>query len=119
MNHVIKFQAPFERLKVYNNSPYVSLFKAIITQAIIDATNVCDSKTAKKMELEAKKWIFNGGEYFSQVCLWAEIEPSCVVKITKQLIEIHKNQTLLRKNIVIHKNKNKHNKKHIQPYQQA
>jgi hypothetical protein len=35
MYHVMKFQAPFERLKEYNSSPEIILYKAIITQAII------------------------------------------------------------------------------------
>ena len=38
--NVIKFQSPFERLKLYTTSPDVTLRKAIITQAIIDATNM-------------------------------------------------------------------------------
>ena len=38
MYNVIKFQAPFERLKQYNASSEIILYKAIITQAIIDAT---------------------------------------------------------------------------------
>jgi len=37
MYGVIKFQAPFERLKEYDYSPEVRLYKAILTQAIIDA----------------------------------------------------------------------------------
>lgn len=47
MYNVIKFQAPFERLKYYNSSPEVSLYKSIITQAIIDATNILDTAIAK------------------------------------------------------------------------
>ena len=38
MYSVLKFQAPFERIKNYNDSPEVSLNKAIIIQAIIDAS---------------------------------------------------------------------------------
>lgn len=54
--NVIKFQSPFERLKSYTNSPDVILRKAIITQAIIEATNISKFRTAKKLEQEAKLW---------------------------------------------------------------
>ncbi len=51
MYHVMKFQAPFERLKEYSPSPEIILYKAIITQAIIDATNISDEHRAKILEL--------------------------------------------------------------------
>lgn len=96
MFNVIKFQAPFERLKLYNDSPDVNLRKAIITQAIIDATNVSGKKQARKDEIDAKTWIFSCGEHFQNVCLEAGIEPSMVVKITKQIIKLHKSKHLQR-----------------------
>lgn len=55
---VIKFQAPFERLKEYDLAPEVRLHKAIITQAIIDVSNNSDSPSSKKIEIEAKNWLF-------------------------------------------------------------
>jgi hypothetical protein len=54
MYHVMKFQAPFERLKEYNSSPEIILYKAIITQAIIDATNISNAPRAKTLETDAK-----------------------------------------------------------------
>jgi len=90
MSNVIKFQAPFERLKLFDTSPDISLRKAIITQAIIDATNISDNPTAKKLELEAKAWIFGCGDYFRNICIEAGMEPSLVIKLTKQVIKLHK-----------------------------
>lgn len=93
MSNVIKFQAPFERLKLFDTSPDVNLRKAIITQAIIDASNISDDKIAKRRELEAKAWIFGNDEYFKSICLEANIEASLVVKITKQIIKLHRSKT--------------------------
>jgi hypothetical protein len=95
MSNVIKFQAPFERLKLYNTSPDINLRKAIITQAIIDATNISDLRDAKKAEIEAKEWIFNNGIEFREICLEAGIEPFFVIKITKAIIKLHNNNKLV------------------------
>ena len=86
---VIKFQAPFERLKEYNYSPEVRLYKAILTQAIIDASNIMDVKDSKKLELEAKIWIFGNSQYFQEVCYNAEIEPGFVIRIAKEAIKLN------------------------------
>ncbi len=97
MYNVIKFQAPFERLKLYDSSPDINLRKAIITQAIIDASNISDSKEAKKLEIEAKAWIFGGSEAFKEMCMEASIDPSFIVRITKDIIMLHKEQARLKK----------------------
>jgi len=89
MYGVIKFQAPFERLKEYDYSPEVRLYKAILTQAIIDASNIVDTKDSKKLELEAKIWIFGNSPYFQEVCHNAEIEPGFVVRIAKEAIKLN------------------------------
>lgn len=89
MYNVMKFQAPFERLKDYNLSPEVSLHKAIITQAIIDATNASSLPKARALEKEAKDWIFGKGDYFQKICHIAGIEPDFVIKITKEAIRLN------------------------------
>ncbi|WP_316354121.1 hypothetical protein [Candidatus Trichorickettsia mobilis] len=102
MSNVIKSQAPFERLKSYEASPDISLRKAIITQAIIDATNTSNLREAKKLEMEAKAWIFGGSEYFQELCIEAGIEPSFVIKLAKKIIKLHKSQTKSPKNHQYH-----------------
>ena len=89
MYNVMKFQAPFEHLKEYSPSPEIILYKAIITQAIIDATNISDAPRAKTLETDAKKWIFSNSDYFQKICYIAGIEPSFVVKITKEAIKLN------------------------------
>ena len=89
MYSVIKFQSPFERLKQYNSSSEIILYKAIITQAIIDATNTSDAPKARAMEQDAKTWIFGNSDYFQKICYMAEIEPGFVVKITKEAIKLN------------------------------
>lgn len=88
MSNVIKFQSPFERLKSYNSSPEINLRKAIIMQAVIDATNTSDAPEAKKLELEAKQWLFYD-DYFKELCLEAGMDPSFIIKIAKELIRLH------------------------------
>lgn len=85
----MKFQAPFERLKEYSASPEITLCKAIITQAIIDATNISDLPRAKLIENDAKKWIFGNDEYFQKICDISGMEPSFVIKITKEAIRLN------------------------------
>jgi hypothetical protein len=89
MYNVIKFQAPFERLKQYNSSSEIILYKAIITQAIIDATNISTAPRARAMELDAKEWIFGNSDYFQKICHMARIEPGFVIKITKEAIKLN------------------------------
>jgi hypothetical protein len=62
-------------------------------QAVIDATNISDAKEAKKLEIDAKAWIFGNDETFKTTCIEAGIEASFIVKITKEIIKIHKNQS--------------------------
>lgn len=108
MYHVMKFQAPFERIKDYSHSPEIALHKAIITQALIDATNTSPSKYAKLAEIEAKKWIFENSDYFQQVCHIAGIEPDFVIKITKEAIRLNNSRVLTQaKNLVRHGSRDK------------
>lgn len=93
MSNVIKFQSPFERLKSYETSPDISLRKAIITQAIIDATNTSNVREAKQLEIEAKAWIFGENEYFKELCVESDMEPSFVIKLAKEIIKLHKHRT--------------------------
>lgn len=85
----MKFQAPFERIKEYNSSPEVSLYKAVITQAIIDATNTSLMPEAKSIERDAKRWIFGNDEYFQKICHMAGIDPGFVIKITQEAIRLN------------------------------
>ncbi len=89
---VIKFQAPFERLKEYDLLPEVRLNKAIITQAIIDVSNVSETHTSKKYELEAKNWFFGNSADFRNTCSRAELEPEKVRKMARDAIEMNSNK---------------------------
>ncbi len=91
---VIKFQAPFERLKEYDYSPEIRLHKAILTQAIIDASNIIPTKEAKRFELEAKIWIFGNSRDFQEVCQSAEIEPEFMIQIAREAIKLNSRKIL-------------------------
>lgn len=109
---VIKFQSPFERLKSYNSCPYIALRKAIILQAVIDATNTSENAGVKKLETEAKAWIFGRNESFINICRESGMEPSFVIKVTKELIKLHKEQCSLknkkRKDLIVNKVNNQY-----------
>jgi hypothetical protein len=93
MTHVIKFQAPFERLKFLGFSPEKILRRAIVLQAIIDASsNSNNNKELIKDAIEAKAWIFGRSDYFEKICYEAGLEPDFVVKVTREAIAIQKSK---------------------------
>jgi hypothetical protein len=87
--NVVKFQAPFERMKDYNLNPEVRLYKSIIIQAIIDASNISEDSCAKKIELDAKAWLFGESKDFQEACFRADFEPCYVIKIAKKIIRLN------------------------------
>jgi hypothetical protein len=89
MSSVIKPQSPFERLKVENDSPEIALARAIILQAIIDASSTSSSKQATKMKNEAFKWLFEDSEHFLEICTDAEFKPEYVRNIAKEMLNMH------------------------------
>jgi len=108
-SNVIKLQAPFERLKKYTDNPEIALRKAIILQAIIDASNSSNQTYAKKIEQEAKNWIFGESDFFYKICYEAELEPQNVIKITREVIEMQKNSNrLIKKSALYLKLLNQH-----------
>ncbi len=100
MTNIIKFQAPFEKLKFTGYSPESTLRRAIILQAIIDASNVSSNKEQKKYEIEARNWIFGKSEFFVHFCEETGIEPDFVIKITNQVIKYQLNKLEKSKNIL-------------------
>ena len=82
--NVVKFQAPFERMKDYNLNPEVRLYKTIIIQAIIDASNISEDSYAKKIELDAKAWLFGESKDFQEICFRADLEPCYVINVVRQ-----------------------------------
>lgn len=92
MTSVLKFQSPFERLKFANPQSDIALRKAIILQAIIDASNTSNNTELKKYENEAKNWIFGKDSSFCLICEQAGLAPDFVTKIAKELIALHQQQ---------------------------
>jgi hypothetical protein len=89
MTFVIKPQAPFERLKIANTCPEVALRKAIILQAIIDASDISYSKSTLKTTIKARQWLFGNSKGFRESCYDANLDPDFVAKIASQIIEQH------------------------------
>lgn len=86
---VIKVQCPFERIKKYNAHSEAALYKAVIMQMIIDASNISKDPKACRNERKAKEWLFSSSDDFKLVCLMAGIESEIIVRLAKVLIKIH------------------------------
>ncbi len=93
---VIKIQCPFERIKKYNTTPEAALYKAVIMQMIIDASNISQDPKACRNEKRAKAWLFTQNEDFRNVCVMAGLAPQVVVTFAKTLIAIHKEKVKAR-----------------------
>lgn len=87
---VIKFQAPFEKIRNLSCNQEVKLYKSIIVQSIIDASNISDLNRAKKLENYAKDWIFGDSQWFTEVCNRADLEVNFVRKICKKVMSLNK-----------------------------
>ncbi|MCP5369446.1 MAG: hypothetical protein H6909_01995 [Rickettsiaceae bacterium] len=89
-NGVMKFQAPFEKIKELDCVKEVKLYKSIILQAIIDASNNSSNITAVKLENNAKEWLFNDSQWLLDVCNKANLEVSFVRRIAQRIINFNK-----------------------------
>jgi hypothetical protein len=89
MTFVLKPQAPFDRLRLANDCPEVALNKAIILQAIIDASNISKCRVSQKLAQKAKKWLFGNSQGFIETCMDAELDKKCLIKTIKQIISLH------------------------------
>lgn len=86
IKRVIKLSYPFERIKNFNEIAEIALFKSVITQMIIDATNTSDVPRLKRLELKAKKWLFGNSDDFRMVCSMASLSHSYVYKIAREVV---------------------------------
>ena len=98
---VIKLQSPFERLKFINDNPEISLRKAIILQAIIDASSCSGKQQDIKIAQEARDWLFYDSEYFKQLCNEAELAPNYVANIAAQMIKLQEKKFIKIKKIIV------------------
>lgn len=87
--NVLKLQCPFERIKKYDRNPISSLYKAVIMQMIIDASNISTNKKEAKLANRAKAWLFEDNEDFFVACSVACITPETARRTARELIEIH------------------------------
>ena len=85
-----------EKLKTFDSSPEVNLHKAVIMQAIIDATNMSNCNRARRFEIEAKSWLFGNSREFLETCDIAKISPCEVRKIAKNAMAMHLKEKQIR-----------------------
>lgn len=97
MSNVIKFQAPFEKIKFTQNNPDAMLRIAIILQAVIDATSISDSPKDIEIRDEAQDWIFKKNPAFVRMCEEAGIEADYIVRTTQKAIFFHRNKKFKQK----------------------
>ena len=89
MTFVLKPQAPFDRLRLANSCPEVALNKAIILQAIIDASNISKSRSSQQLAHKASKWLFGKSEGLIEACMNAELDHKRLLKIVQEIINLH------------------------------
>lgn len=84
---MLNSRAPFERLRAANFNPDVALSRAIILQAVIDASTQDRSRIACRNKDKALEWIFTDNTHFNQICNDAYFTPSYIRKITAEFIK--------------------------------
>ncbi len=86
MRYTNKLHAPFDRLLSYDMNPHVALRKAIILQAVIDATSAAVDRKAIKARDEARRWVLESDEYFKRICFEGDINSKEIIAITQEMI---------------------------------
>lgn len=89
MAKMLKLQAPFERLKMFNeDSADIALRKAIVLQAVKDTISTSKVKEEIRAKFEARAWIFGNDPNFIKICHEVGYEPSYIKSITKKFIKL-------------------------------
>ncbi len=65
---------------------YISLWRSVITQALMDAGSESKKSENKRAKHEAISWLLGGGEEFLTVCEMAEMCPDYVMRKAKEAI---------------------------------
>lgn len=84
---VVRLQAPFEKIKQNTKDPVERLYRAVIMQMIIDASNNSDSKMLIQREKDAKKWLFDDNSNMDWSCKMANIDKNLVRQIARKIID--------------------------------
>lgn len=78
----------------HHNSPFIlnqyqlrSIWRAVITQAIIDAASNSKKAFDKRNKTRALLWLENADEDFQEVCNLAEFETEYIMQKTKQALQ--------------------------------
>lgn len=87
---VIRLQSPFEKIKLSSDMPEVNLYRAIIMQMIIDASNTSQNPKLREHEEHAKEWLFGEGEALEITCENAMLSKHEVQKAAREAIEFHR-----------------------------
>lgn len=88
MSFVIKLQAPFERLKLANERPEIALCRAIILQAIVDASSA--EQAEGDCMKDANNWLFTDSQHLDEICMGAELEVGFVRDVAEKMIAFNR-----------------------------
>lgn len=64
----------------------VALWRAVITQALDDATMFGSTNKAKLAISQARSWLLSPNQHFNEVCALADLEPSRVRMLARKRI---------------------------------
>ncbi|GMO60815.1 MAG: hypothetical protein Ta2D_06510 [Rickettsiales bacterium] len=65
-------------------SKYVSFFRSIINQALIDLKTQSKKPLAKTFRHKAMLWLKDNNKYFRTICYYADLNPDYIYEIVKK-----------------------------------
>lgn len=63
------------------------MWRAVITQALIDAASQSKKKQERMHKIRAVKWLTSGSDDFYQVCWYANMDPKYVMKQAQEALK--------------------------------
>ncbi len=68
-------------------APEKSLWRAVITQALMDAASRSQKKSKIAHKMQALQWLLLEDEFFTEVCHYADFEPSVLKVIIEDVLK--------------------------------
>ncbi|KIE05005.1 hypothetical protein NF27_EY01010 [Candidatus Jidaibacter acanthamoeba] len=73
---------------------YIRVWRSVIFQAIVDATNCSKKKKNKILKIKALQWLNGNSQDFIEICSYAELDPDYVRNKVMPWIRNHRRNTL-------------------------
>ncbi len=87
---VMRLARPFDRIKANANTPEAALFMALISQMIIDASNISSNKELIRDEKIAKEWLREDNDDLDFICEMVGLDKRDILSCAYKQIEEHR-----------------------------